>query len=312
MRLNKYLSEAGVCSRREADRLVEAGRVTIEGRRAELGDKVQDGETVAVDGKAVRGQDRKVILAVNKPVGVVCTTSDRDRAPTVVELVSYPTRVYPVGRLDKDSEGLILMTNDGELMDALLRSRNGHEKEYIVEINRPVTAEWVRHMSSGVEILDTVTKPCKVEKIGYNKARVTLTQGLNRQIRRMCEACGTRVTSLRRVRVVNIRLGNLASGAWRELTPEEEKELRRQLGTPGEQTAKPAGKTPDGENPDRKNPKKRTSAHGIDDRQCLAEKRLAEARLAARKAEERQKQGTGNLNRDFCGDREQQGKKRKG
>lgn len=274
MRLNKYLSEAGVCSRREADRLVEAGRVTIDGRRAQIGDKVLAGEIVAVDGKTVRGQERRVILAVNKPVGVVCTTSDKDRAPNIVDLVQYPARVYPAGRLDKDSEGLIFMTNDGELMNALLRSRNGHEKEYVVEINQPVTAEWVRRMSAGVKILDTVTKPCKVEKIGYNKARIILTQGLNRQIRRMCEACGSRVVSLRRVRIVNVRLGNLQPGAWRELTAEEEKELRRQLRTP---ERKRMPETKQSENP--------KTQDTMADRQRLAEMRLAKARLAAKNGE---------------------------
>lgn len=277
IRLNKYLSEAGVCSRREADRLVEAGRITIDGRKAELGDRVLDGETVAVDGKTVRRKDKKVILAVNKPVGIVCTTSDKDRAVNIVELVQYPVRVYPVGRLDKDSEGLILMTNDGELMDELLRSGNGHEKEYIVEINRPVTPEWIRQMSSGVEILDTVTKPCKVEKIGHNKARIILTQGLNRQIRRMCEACGSRVTGLKRVRIVNIKLGSLAPGTWRELTAEEEKELRRQVElSPKKTIKKPVARRSFSE-------KKQDKPI---DRQKLAEKRLAEARLAARRAEE--------------------------
>jgi 23S rRNA pseudouridine2604 synthase len=230
IRINKYLSAAGVCSRREADQWIADGRITIDGKTASLGDTVKEGQQVRVDGKLVQATEKKVILAVNKPVGVVCTTSDKDRAPNIVDLVSYPVRVYPVGRLDKDSEGLILMTNDGELMDRLLRSRNGHEKEYIVEINKPVTQEWVEKMSSGVEILDTVTKPCKVEKTGHHQARIILTQGLNRQIRRMCEACGTRVTRLKRVRIVNIRLGNLAVGQYRELTPEEERQLRKKLG----------------------------------------------------------------------------------
>jgi len=229
MRLNKYLSDAGVCSRREADRLVEAGRVTIDGQVAVMGQKVMEGQQVAVDGKLVTVQEKKVILAVNKPMGVVCTTSDKDRAQNIVELLQYPLRIYPVGRLDKDSEGLLLMTNDGALMDEVLRARNGHEKEYIVEIDKPVTEEFVQGMAAGVPILDTVTRPCQVEKIGRNRFRIILTQGLNRQIRRMCEYFGCRVVSLKRVRIVNIRLGNLPLGGYRELTKAEEQELRRQL-----------------------------------------------------------------------------------
>ena len=229
MRLNKYLSDAGVCSRREADRLVEEGRVTIDGKVAVMGQKVLDGQQVAVDGKSVTAQEKKVILAVNKPIGVVCTTSDKDRAQNIVELLQYPLRIYPVGRLDKDSEGLLLMTNDGALMDEVLRARNGHEKEYIVEIDKPVTDEFVQGMAAGVPILDTVTRPCQMEKIGRNRFRIILTQGLNRQIRRMCEYFGCRVVSLKRVRIVNIRLGNLPLGGFRELTKAEEQELRRQL-----------------------------------------------------------------------------------
>ena len=229
MRLNKYLSDAGVCSRREADRLVEAGRVTIDGKVAVMGQKALEGQQVAVDGKVVAVQEKKVILAVNKPVGVVCTTSDKDRAQNIVELLQYPLRIYPVGRLDKDSEGLLLMTNDGALMDEVLRARNGHEKEYIVEIDKPITEEFVQGMAAGVPILDTVTRPCQVEKIGRNRFRIILTQGLNRQIRRMCEYFGCRVVSLKRVRIVNIRLGNLPLGGYRELTETEEQELRWQL-----------------------------------------------------------------------------------
>ena len=239
MRLNKYLSDAGVCSRREADRLVEEGRVTIDGKVAVMGQKVLEGQKVAVDGKPVAVQEKKVILAVNKPTGVVCTTSDKDRAQNIVELLQYPLRIYPVGRLDKDSEGLLLMTNDGALMDEVLRARNGHEKEYIVEIDKTVTDEFVQGMAAGVPILDTVTRPCQVEKIGRNRFRIILTQGLNRQIRRMCEYFGCRVVSLKRVRIVNIRLGNLPLGGYRELSKAEEQELRRQLdpGAQGKNTA---------------------------------------------------------------------------
>ncbi len=227
MRLNRFLSEAGVCSRREADRLAEAGRVTVDGRPAAPGRKLRGQEQVAVDGRPVRRQEKKVILAVHKPVGIVCTTSEKDRAPNIVELVRYPLRVYPAGRLDKDSEGLLLLTNDGALMDALLRARNGHEKEYLVETDKPVTEEFLRGMAAGVPILGTVTKPCQVKRAGRNAFRIVLTQGLNRQIRRMCEYFGYRTVKLKRVRIVNIRLGSLAPGAYRELKPEEEKKLRR-------------------------------------------------------------------------------------
>lgn len=230
IRLNKFLSDAGVCSRREADRLTEAGRVTVDGQPAVTGQKITEDQQVAVDGRPVKAQSRRIILAMNKPVGVVCSTSDRDRAPIVTDLIDSPLRVYPVGRLDKDSEGLLLLTNDGDLTDAVLRARNGHEKEYLVEIDRPVTADFLRRMASGVPILDTVTRPCTVEKTGRCAFRIILTQGLNRQIRRMCEALGCRVTRLKRVRIVNIRLNGLKPGEYRELTKAEEKELRRRVG----------------------------------------------------------------------------------
>ncbi len=220
IRLNKYLSDAGICSRREADRMAQKGRVTIDGRPAVPGQKIEEGQTVAVDGAPVTGRDRK---------STRLNSSENDRAPNIVELVSYPLRLYPVGRLDKDSEGLLLMTNDGALMDLLLRASNGHEREYQVEIDHPVTIEFLRGMAAGVPILDTVTRPCTVEKTGKNSFRILLTQGLNRQIRRMCEHFGCRVLRLRRVRIANIRLGSLPQGTWRELTADEERELRRRL-----------------------------------------------------------------------------------
>lgn len=232
MRLNKFLSDAGVCSRREADRLAEEGRVTVDGQPAAVGQRITDGQQVAIDGRPVTIRKKKVILAVHKPVGVVCTTSEKDRAPNIVRLIDYPLRVYPVGRLDKDSEGLLLLTNDGALTDALLRSRNGHEKEYLVDIDRPLTDEFLRKMAQGVPILDTVTRPCRVERAGQSRFRIILTQGLNRQIRRMCEYLGCRVVRLKRVRIVNIRLGDLPAGAWRELTLQEERSLRRHLAAP--------------------------------------------------------------------------------
>ena len=203
IRLNKYLSEAGVCSRREADRLIEAGKVTVDGVTASMGMKVVPGQQLVCDGKTVGGKDRPVLLAVNKPRGIVCTTSDKDRAENIVEFLNYPIRVYPVGRLDKESEGLLLMTNQGEMMDQILRGRNGHEKEYQVTVDKKITGDFIRRMGAGVAILDTVTRPCEVEQTGEKTFRIILTQGLNRQIRRMCEVLGYQVTKLRRVRSMN-------------------------------------------------------------------------------------------------------------
>ena len=230
IRLNKYLSESGVCSRREADRLIEAGKVTVDGKTAVTGMKIWPSQTVTVDGKTVGGKDRPVLLAVNKPRGIVCTTSDKDRAENIVEFLKYPVRIYPIGRLDKDSEGLLLMTNQGELVNRILRSRYGHEKEYLVTVDKPVTKDFIEKMSRGVEILDTCTKPCEVEKTGENSFRIILTQGLNRQIRRMCEALGFHVKTLKRIRIMNMKLGNLKTGESREITGEEWDELNRILG----------------------------------------------------------------------------------
>ena len=229
MRLNKYLSDAGVCSRRQADRYVEEGRIWIDGAPAVMGQKVMPGQKVFLDGKEVTFCRKRVILAVNKPKGIVCTSEKREKN-NIVDFIGYPERIYPVGRLDKDSEGLILMTNDGELMDEILRARNYHEKEYEVRVNKPVTMDFVKKMQSGVPILDTVTRPCRVQKTGAYTFRIILTQGLNRQIRRMCEALDYRVRDLRRVRIMNVRLGSLPTGAYRELTKAEEKELSRLTG----------------------------------------------------------------------------------
>ncbi|HJC46797.1 MAG TPA: pseudouridine synthase [Candidatus Lachnoclostridium pullistercoris] len=231
MRLNKYLSDAGVCSRREADRLIEAGKVLVDGVPAVMGRKVDGTESIVCDGVRVNGRkkEKKVLLAVNKPRGIVCTTSDKDRAENIVEFLRYPTRIYPIGRLDKDSSGLILMTNEGDIVNKILRGSNNHEKEYMVRVNRPLTEEFLERMRNGVEILDTVTKPCTVEKTGSYTFRIILTQGLNRQIRRMCDALGYRVVSLKRVRIMNIRLGDLPTGSYREVTGKEWEELNRLL-----------------------------------------------------------------------------------
>lgn len=224
IRLNKYISEAGICSRREADRLIESGKVTVDGKLAETGMKVTDSQEVRVGKKVIRPKNEMVLLAVNKPVGVVCTEDKREKH-NIINFLNYPTRITYIGRLDKDSEGLLLMTNNGDIINKMMRAGNQHEKEYKVTVNKPITPEFVERMANGVPILDTVTRKCKVEAIGKYKFRIILTQGLNRQIRRMCEYLGYKVTRLERVRVMNIELGNLKSGEYREVTETELAEL---------------------------------------------------------------------------------------
>lgn len=224
IRLNKYLSEAGVCSRREADKLIESGKVTVDGKRAETGMKVTEGQVVCVGKKQVKPKDEMVLLAVNKPVGIVCTEEKREKN-NIIQFLKYPTRITYIGRLDKDSEGLLLMTNNGDIINKMMRAGNEHEKEYKVTVNKPITDEFIEKMASGVPILDTVTRKCKVEKIGKFKFRIILTQGLNRQIRRMCEYLGYKVTRLERVRVMNIHLGDLKPGQYRPVTQKEIEEL---------------------------------------------------------------------------------------
>ena len=229
MRINKFLSDAGYCSRREADRLIEMGKVTVDGIPAEMGTKVLPGQRVCVIGKPVRIESEDILLVVNKPIGIVCTTAEFDK-DNIVDFINYPKRVYPIGRLDKDSSGLILMTNQGELVNKILRGGNNHEKEYMVRVNRPVTPEFVAAMEAGVVLDDGVrTLPCRVEKTGGYSFKIILRQGLNRQLRRMCEALDYRVTNLKRVRVMNIELGDLRVGSYRKATPEEYRELRRLL-----------------------------------------------------------------------------------
>ena len=231
VRINKYLSAAGFCSRREADRLVEAGRVSIDGRIAGMGDKVSDGQKVQVDNKDISVEEEKILLAFNKPAGIVCTTTDSQGANNIVDYIGYNKRIYPIGRLDKDSHGLILMTNNGEIMDKILRSANGHEKEYIVEVNKDIDDEFVKNMSKGVylEELERTTLPCKVYKDGKRKFRIILTQGLNRQIRRMCDNLGYRVVDLKRIRIMNIVLGDLKEGSYRNVTDKEYSRLLSML-----------------------------------------------------------------------------------
>lgn len=229
-RLNKYLSEAGVCSRREADRLIQAGKVTVDGRKAVPGMQVEPGQVVKVGKKEIREKNRKVVLAVYKPAGIVCT-EDRREKKNIIRYLDYPVRVTYAGRLDKNSEGLLIMTNDGDLINGMMRARFLHEKEYQVKVDRPVTEEFLKKMREGVHIrdeekgLDEVTRPCQAKAIGKYTFSITLTQGLNRQIRRMCEACGYKVERLCRVRIMNIRLGNMKPGDVRELSEQELKEL---------------------------------------------------------------------------------------
>jgi len=220
VRINKFLAESGACSRREADQWIEAGRVTVNGARAVLGTQVQERDEVLVDGAPLRPRPKRVYLALNKPVGIECTT-DRDVPGNIVDFVGYRERIFPIGRLDKDSEGLILLTNNGDIVNDILRSENNHEKEYVVTVDKPVTDAFLAGMRSGVRILDTKTKPCKVSRLGKYDFRIILTQGLNRQIRRMCEVFGYDVKRLQRIRIVNIKLGGLKVGRWRNLTESE-------------------------------------------------------------------------------------------
>ena len=226
IRINKYLSEVGYCSRRVADRLIEEGKVTINGKNSEIGAKVEEGDLIEVKGKKIETstKQKKIYLAFNKPVGIVCTTDRRVEPDNVIDFINYPIRIFPIGRLDKLSEGLIFLTNDGDIVNKILRARNNHEKEYIVSVNRLINSDFIQSMSNGVEILDTKTKNCFVKQLGPKKFKIILTQGLNRQIRRMCESLGYRVRSLKRVRIMNIKL-DLPTGKYREFTKEELKEL---------------------------------------------------------------------------------------
>lgn len=229
IRINKYLSESGVCSRRQADNLIDAGEITINGELADKGSKVAPGDIVKYKGKVIRNNNNAVIYAYNKPIGQVCTAKGADR-DSIFEYVEFPERVYYVGRLDKDSQGLLLLTNDGELANAIQKSRNNHEKEYNVRVNKDITDEFIEGMRGRVPILDTYTKECKVEKTGTRTFKIVLTQGLNRQIRRMCDYFGYRVVHLKRVRVMNIKLDNIRPGTYRRLSFDEEKKLRQMIG----------------------------------------------------------------------------------
>ena len=220
MRLNKYISETGLCSRREADKWIEAGRVTCNGQVAALGTRVVDGDEICVDGARIGAKKKQIYIALNKPVGVTCTT-EAHIEDNIIDLVGYPERIFPIGRLDKDSEGLILLTNDGDIVNEILRSENNHEKEYIVTVDRPITDLSLKMMAGGVKIMGELTKPAQVSRIDRETFRIILTQGLNRQIRRMCSALGYKAQRLRRVRIMNIHLGTLGAGKWRHLTDRE-------------------------------------------------------------------------------------------
>lgn len=224
IRLNKFLSEAGVCSRREADRLIESGQVTIDGKKAGMGVKVMPGQEVRVGRKVVSKSQKMIVMAVNKPRGIVCTEEKRERN-SIIRFLNYPERITYVGRLDKDSRGLLLMTNNGDIINKMMRAGNLHEKEYKVTVDKAITEQFLEKMATGVPILDTVTRPCKVEKIGKYTFKIILTQGLNRQIRRMCEALGYEVKDLLRTRIMNIELGQLKEGTYRMLTDKELEEL---------------------------------------------------------------------------------------
>lgn len=220
-RINKYLSEIGYCSRRAADKLIEKGRITVNGKVPEMGTKVSISDEIRVDGKIVQNNgEGPVYLAFNKPIGIVCTTDTKVEKDNIIDFIGYPTRIFPIGRLDKMSEGLILLTNDGDIVNKILRARNNHEKEYIVTVNKPITKDFIDRMSSGVPILDTITRKCQVEQLDRYRFRIVLTQGLNRQIRRMCEYLDYRVAKLKRIRIMNIEL-DIPVGKWRELTEKE-------------------------------------------------------------------------------------------
>ena len=274
VRLNKFISDSGYCSRREADKLIESNRVKVNGRRPELGVRVAAGDRVEVDGQEILGSDEnksdRVYIAYNKPVGITCTT-ERSVKGNIVDAIDHDERIFPIGRLDKPSEGLILLTSDGDIVNKILRAENAHEKEYLVSVNKPVGRGFAEDMSRGVPILDTVTKPCKVKMVGRSVFKITLTQGLNRQIRRMCEYLGYEVTQLVRLRIMNVELGKLKPGQWRNLTLQEMEQLNAAIAgskseaaarksRPSKQKARPgrAGKTENSRVPHSKKPGKKS------------------------------------------------------
>lgn len=255
VRINKFLSESGVCSRREADRQVAEGNVTVDGKTAEVGTRVLPGQRVYFCGRPVQKEEEMILLAFHKPVGIVCTAEKREKN-NVVDYIHYPKRIYPVGRLDKDSEGLLLMTNNGDIVNKMMRAGNMHEKEYIVTVNKPITEAFLRGMAGGVPLVElgVTTRKCMVERISKKEFRIILTQGLNRQIRRMCEYFGYRVVKLVRTRIMNIELGSLESGKYREVTAEEYRKLQQLISDSSNETVLPSErKMPDKAGKMRKN-----------------------------------------------------------
>lgn len=228
MRVNKYISGTGICSRREADKWIQDKRITINGTLAELGSQVEAGDDVLIDGKPIGDKKESVYICLNKPVGIISTTEEHVKG-NVIDFVNHPERIFPIGRLDKDSDGLILLTNDGDIVNKILRAENNHEKEYIVTVDKAITDDFIKGMSHGVSILETVTHPCKVTRVKDRVFRIVLTQGLNRQIRRMCMVFGYQVRRLQRVRIMNIRLDGLEIGSWRDLTSKEKEELFKNI-----------------------------------------------------------------------------------
>jgi len=229
VRINKYLSEIGYCSRRATDKLIDAGRITVNGNPVEMGMKVTKTDLIAVDGISVNQKgDAPVYIAFNKPVGIVCTTDTRVEKDNIIDFINFPSRIFPIGRLDKPSEGLIFLTNDGDIVNKILRARNQHEKEYVVTVNKPITQEFIDKMGQGVPILDTVTRPCIIKQTHKKEFKIILTQGLNRQIRRMCEYLDYRVVTLKRIRIMNVAL-DVPVGKWRNLTKEELTEINRMV-----------------------------------------------------------------------------------
>ena len=230
-RINKYLSEVGYCSRRAADKLIEQARITINGVIPEMGTKVIAGDEVRVDGELIsKATEKPVYIAFNKPIGIVCTTDTKVEKDNIIDFIKYPKRIFPIGRLDKPSEGLIFLTNDGDIVNKILRARNNHEKEYIVTVSRPITTRFIQRMGNGIPILDTTTRKCEVEQLSKYQFRIVLTQGLNRQIRRMCDYLEYKVTKLKRVRIMNVEL-DIPVGQWRDLRDSELQEINRLVNT---------------------------------------------------------------------------------
>lgn len=226
-RINKYLSEVGFCSRREADKLIDAGRVTINGKVPEMGTKINPGDQIRVDGKLIsEPEEEHVYIAFNKPIGIVCTTDIKAEKNNIIDFINHPKRIFPIGRLDKESEGLILLTSDGDIVNKILRAKNNHEKEYVVTVDKPITKTFIHKMANGIPILDTITNKCEVRQINTYKFNIVLTQGLNRQIRRMCDYLGYKVTKLKRIRIMNIILDQQI-GKWRDLSKKEMAEVNR-------------------------------------------------------------------------------------